>query len=174
MNSRILRAIEWIVAIMPLSSLGLVRRAEITCQLIQGKGLGAASVEAEAAAVVPLLPERDAVVFDVGAHKGRWARALLARAEARISRVYAFEPSSANLEHLAAIRGVEVVAAAVGDREGSATLYSNEPGASLGSLYQRRLHHLGATHTPQEVVRVVTLDDGMTVHNAMLDRDFLP
>ena len=158
MNPRILRPIEWIGAIVPLSTLGLMRRAEIACQLIQGKGLGAASVAAEVAAIVPLLPARGAVVFDVGAHKGRWTRALLARAEARVSCVYAFEPSSANLEYLAAIRGVEVVAAAVGGRDGSGMLYSNEPGASLGSLYQRRLDHLRATHTPQEVVRVITLD----------------
>ncbi len=158
MNPRILRTLERITTIMPLSSLGLMRRAEIVCQLMQGKGLGAANLEAEAAAIVPLLPERGAVVLDVGAHKGRWTRALLACAETRISRLFAFEPSTASLEHLAGIGGVEVVAAAVSDRDGSAMLYSTEPGASLGSLYQRRLDHLGATHTPQEIVRLVTLD----------------
>ena len=71
-------------------------------QRAQGKGFGAKSHKIEVRAALPFLPKTDAVVFDAGANRGLWARALLAAAGSRVGRLYCFEPSRYNHPLIAA------------------------------------------------------------------------
>jgi FkbM family methyltransferase len=104
--------------------------------------------------IAPLLrfypTQRDLVVFDIGAHKGFWTRALLDRFGERIGHVYLFEPSRENVRELtnrednfaglepADFRRLSIERCAMGGRSGTATLYTNEDGSPLASLYPHR------------------------------------
>ncbi len=137
--------------------------AERFFKLVQGKGGGGRTARSEARAVAPLLPQEGGVVFDLGAHRGKWTQALLECAGERVARLYAFEPSPANVRRLrdAFQRGpVEVVEAAVGSGGARATLYSGHSGSDMASLKIR-------TDVPQhmrEQVDVVALDEFAAEH----------
>ena len=97
------------------------------------------------------------VVFDVGANVGRYSLAVLKRLPG--ARLYAFEPSSAfdTLERTLGRRAA-TFKIALGADEGDRTLYSDEPGSELGSLYRRDLHRVGVKFGETETVRVRRLD----------------
>jgi FkbM family methyltransferase len=110
-------------------------------------------------------------VFDIGANRGLWTRALLEAAGRRVARVWMFEPSVANqsvLNEIVEARGgqmtgsnaaiVRLVAAAVSDKHETAPLYSDAAGSGLASLHRRRLDHFGVVHREREEVRTLTLD----------------
>lgn len=90
-------------------------------------------------------------VFDVGAHKGLWTRALLNVFGGRVARVFLFDPSPENYLELtdkhdsfAGLYGGEsarlfVRRCAIGRASGSATFYTNADGSPLGSLYPHAL-----------------------------------
>jgi len=110
----------------------------------------------------PLIPA-DAVVLDVGAHAGQYAK-LFARL-ARGGKVYAIEPQSYARRILSAairlnrLRNVEILPLAVGSAPGTATL--TIPIKASGS-YGFGLAHLGphrrAGSVETETVEVTTLD----------------
>ena len=103
------------------------------------------------------LPARP-VVFDVGAHHGDYAAAVLARRPG--ARVYCFEPSEhafAELERRVGGR-VELRPFALGDRQGAGTLHADRPGSEMTSLYQRDLGGAGPSFTAGERVEIRTLD----------------
>ncbi|HYL34111.1 MAG TPA: FkbM family methyltransferase [Stellaceae bacterium] len=112
--------------------------------------------------LAPLIPE-DAVVLDVGAHAGQYAK-LFARL-ARRGRVYAIEPQSYARRILRTaicfnrLRNVEILPLALGATPGTATL--TIPVKASGS-YGFGLAHLGphtrAGSTETESVEVTTLD----------------
>lgn len=101
--------------------------------------------------ILPLLrffPEQTGLrVFDIGANKGLWTRALLDVFGDRIAHVDLFDPSPENYaeltnrkDNLAGMTEGEferssVWHCAMGSRPGRATLYTNEEGSPLGSLY---------------------------------------
>jgi FkbM family methyltransferase len=136
------------------------QRAETLCRRVQGKGWNGGSVRAEVRAILSLLPASDAVVLDVGAHRGEWTRALLELAASRINKIWAFEPGSANLEALSTLPRdkVEVVTQAVSNTLGSAQLIADAPGSQLASLHRRRLDHFGLTVSELGTVSTITLD----------------
>lgn len=139
-------------------------------KVLQGKGWGAFTIKSEVRAILPLLPNKRAVVLDVGAHMGLWTRELLATAADRIECIYAFEPSDAHLAQLKQIKwsGLEIVQAAVGKESGRAIMYSNQVGSCLASLHARH----DVAQELREDVRIVSLDDFAKEH--ALDRiDFL-
>jgi FkbM family methyltransferase len=126
-------------------------------KVLQGKSWGTATIDSEVRAILPLLPPERAVVFDVGANRGYWTRTLLALAEARVERVYAFEPCEVHRAELERIRwsGFELVPAALGKESGTAVIHSDVAGAGWASLHPR-------TDVPQEIreeVPVVSLDE---------------
>lgn len=126
----------------------------------QGKGAGGHSIDAEVNDAVTLLPTSEAVVFDVGANKGLWSRALLKQGGARVARVFAFEPSRHNWPDIEAIADprLSLIKMAVSDQIGEAELFSDAPGSGLASLSQRNLDHVGLEMAGQEVVALTTLD----------------
>ncbi len=158
--------------------LKLLELGEKRCQQWQGKGFGGQkSLIAEVRAVIAHLPERNAIVFDVGANRGDWTRELLSRAGPRIGKVYCFEPSAfhdAALRSLADDR-VVVVKQGIADAAGRMTLYAERDGSALASLVRRDLAHAKITFGPVEAVDVTTIDQAIetygidVVHFAKLD-----
>jgi len=113
--------------------------------------------------VIDLLHEvhRPLVVFDVGAHTGRYAHHAAGRLGAR-ARIYCFEPSAEAFTQLARscdqdqrIRSFNV---GFGDKDEMATLFANADGSEIGSVFNRRLDHFGVRMTHTESVRLRTLD----------------
>jgi FkbM family methyltransferase len=96
-------------------------------------------------------------VVDVGANSGSWA--LAAQEAWPQATVHAFEPSTAMFDELSArVPGAVRVQAALGDREGEATLYAVPGLSGLSSLHDRDLGAHGMTMTGLETVTVLTLD----------------
>lgn len=141
-----------------MKTLGFGERA---FQWAQGKGYGAATLRKEVASALPFLPSSDAVVFDIGANHGDWAREMLRQAGARISKLYAFEPSTYNHRRILEISDPRVVLVpkAVSNSSVNAILHYDEPGSGLASLTKRRLDHFGITMGMSEKVAALKLDD---------------
>jgi len=136
-----------------------LRRLERIVQRLQGKGFHDPSLESEIWMAQQFLPPSGGIVFDVGAHRGDWTRALL-RAAPGLAAVHCFEPSAANWAEIDAIadRRVRLVRAAVAERAGEAVLYATEPGSVLASLTQRDLSHIGLGFAHTERVVTLSLD----------------
>ncbi|HEY0350590.1 MAG TPA: FkbM family methyltransferase [Gemmatimonadales bacterium] len=103
-------------------------------------------------------------VFDIGANIGYYT-ALAAAAVGEHGRVYAFEPDPRNLEVLrrnsAQARGapIIVVPAAVGERDGTSSLFLNPADSSINSLARANADVLGSGNSAHDVtVPAVTLD----------------
>jgi FkbM family methyltransferase len=137
-------------------------KLERQAQLAQGKGWGSETVSQEVAAIRELLgaaADGPLVVVDVGANMGAWTReALRALPQAT---VHAFEPSEAAFAALSsafeAEPRVSLHRLALGDSNGQATLYTNDPGSGIASLTKRRLDHIGVEMSEEEKISVRTL-----------------
>ena len=91
--------------------------------------------------------QRNLTVLDIGANKGQWTRALLDVFGDRVARVHMFDPSPENYRELSnredSLAGlgpeeserITAHASAMGRTPGMATLYTNDDGSPLGSLY---------------------------------------
>lgn len=135
---------------------GIERRA----QKFQGKGAGGHSITAEVAEASRFLPAGGATVFDVGANKGLWSRAMLAAAGPHLERLVAFEPSRHNWAAIEEITDprFSLCRKALGLREGVSELFMDAPGSGLASLTRRNLDHHGLTMASAETVETTTLD----------------
>lgn len=87
------------------------------------------------------------VVIDIGANKGLWTKALLDTFPGRVRQVHLFDPSPENCWELrnrddnlvfaeADFPLLEIHECAMGDEPGTATLFTNEDGSPLASLYE--------------------------------------
>jgi FkbM family methyltransferase len=105
------------------------------------------------------LPARP-IIFDVGANVGAYTKILLEAIESPI--IHCFEPSPAAFEqlekHLGKAPGVHLHNLGLGAEESTLTLYTDEPGSAMGSLYRRRLDHYGISMYPLEQVQIARLD----------------
>ncbi len=126
----------------------------------QGKGFGAKSIKHEVRAALPFLPSLNAVVFDIGANKGLWAKEMLRVAGTRLGTLYCVEPSRHNFAVLEAIPDPRVVLlkTALSDKPGEETLYFDREGSGIASLANRRLDFHGVSMEGRETVAVTTLD----------------
>ncbi|HKD20621.1 MAG TPA: FkbM family methyltransferase [Rhizomicrobium sp.] len=126
----------------------------------QGKGFGAKSIKHEVRAALPFLPQTGAVVFDIGANKGLWAKEMLRVAGPRLARLYCVEPSRHNFAAIEALGDprVSLLKTALSDKAGEQTLYSDREGSGIASLADRRLDYHGVTMGVHETVPVTTLD----------------
>jgi len=108
-----------------------------------------------------LLGARPALVFDVGANLGAFTTAAL-EALGPTARVVAFEPSPQTFrlltEALGGRAGVELHNLGLGEQPGQLSLYSDEIGSGMASLYQRNLDAQGRTLNLVEQVNITTLD----------------
>jgi FkbM family methyltransferase len=144
----------------------LLRRAESRILRWQGKGYGGSSLADEVRAALAFIPAQGAVLFDVGAHKGEWTRAVLSERPG-VAAVHAFEPSAHLWPVIETIGDprVNLVKQAASDREGDATLYTCAPGSPLASLALRRLDHMGIVFDQTETVETVMLDRFIERHD---------
>jgi FkbM family methyltransferase len=102
---------------------------------------------------------RRPVIFDVGANVGVYARAVLARLDGRAD-LYCFEPSPQAFDELGRSVGerAQLFKLALGNRNCRASLYFDEPGSPISSLFERHLHP-GKQAPNFETVEVRRLDD---------------
>jgi FkbM family methyltransferase len=147
----------------------LAPQIEQLASLIQGKGYGASTIEQENKLVRGLLKREMALAVDMGGNVGDYSAELRRNSES--AEIHIFEPSAVNVDRLS-LRfrdddKVKVVACAVSDATGSATLFSNELGSGLGSLSQRRLEHLGIEFKIEERINTLRFED---YWNTQLDR----
>lgn len=122
-----------------------------------GKGHGTKTVAAEVKGIERLLGRSDLrLCVDIGANVGNYSAELLRRFPN--AEVWAFEPSSTNIEKLAErFEGksrFHLEPVAVGEEDGEATLFADSPGSGLGSLSKRDLSYLGLDFDYRETIRV--------------------
>ncbi len=131
---------------------------EIGAQILQGKGSGTGwDCDAEFRAASRYVSE-GAVVFDVGANKGEWTKAILSLGP---KMVYMFEPQQSCVD--AYLRPMEsnrckVIQSAVGEQEGESAFYSPCENAGNASIYNRRDSYFAGQDFRRSNVRVSTLD----------------
>jgi len=111
---------------------------------------------------------RGGAVIDAGANKGDWSRLFL-ECQPGIEKLIIVEPQGV---HQSALRSlseansrIAIEQVAVGAAPGQLTLYADNEGSSLASLYERDLTHVGAAMMHQEVVQVKTLDQLAEKHS---------
>lgn len=120
------------------------RFAELGSQIVQGKGYGSGwGLDGEVTAVLRFL-DSGATIFDVGANRGEWSLAVMRRlapAGPARPRLFLFEPQAScrpYLEPIVSKFSAKLVAAAVGDHRGTATLYTNCDASGVATLHPRR------------------------------------
>lgn len=140
----------------------LTRLMEAYLAFIQGKGSGAGwDIDAEVRVAISRLSRPNAVVFDVGAHRGEWSVHLLqALGSTTECRLFLLEPLPFCQNALRSLNlpGSTLIEAAVGDREGFTTLYSPDDWSPVASLHPRRDSYLQHYTFAKDSVRVVTID----------------
>jgi FkbM family methyltransferase len=107
-----------------------------------------------------LYKHRTFTVFDVGANVGEYSAEVL-KVFGNSVNVYAFEPSSLTFKELKANlegTGVKVYNFGLSDRNETRGLYVNGIGFG-GTVYQRRLDHLGVKLSKLEDINLRSLDD---------------
>jgi FkbM family methyltransferase len=109
-----------------------------------------------------LIGEGHPTVFDVGANVGTYSEEIYNAFRGDVL-LHAFEPSPTAYAQLSARMGgrpgVHLHAVGLGARDEPLTLYANEPGSGLSSVYHRRLDHLAIPMDKTEEIRVRPLDD---------------
>lgn len=126
--------------------------------LMRGIGCGADVANSGEQAVFGLL-NPGAIVFDVGANIGEYARTCLALVPNVC--LHSFEPSRKTFEILEKnLRNTptKLNNFGLGEREARLTLYSPEEGSALASLSKRKLDHFGIQMNREETVHIRALD----------------
>jgi FkbM family methyltransferase len=138
-------------------------KIEAKAQFFQGKGWGAATTEAEVAAIRQLLSNHDfskVVAVDVGANVGDWTSSFSQNFPE--CQVIAFEPSSSAFKILNSRfqgnRNIRCVNLGLSDRNEDVVLYSDSEASGLSSLHKRRLDHFSIKFNEMESITVSTLD----------------
>ena len=133
-------------------------------KILQGKGMGANSIEIEVDSAAKFLKSfkiDNPVVFDVGANIGGYTEAFLNTMPN--SSVFAFEPSSSAQKSLKTrFNGqtkVEIIPIALGKENSRLNLYSDRSESGLASLTKRRVQHFGIEMNYIESVQCRKLDD---------------
>ncbi len=141
----------------------ILSKIEEQSQLYQGKGWGAATTDAEVAAIAFLIRQKGISSFkalDVGANIGNWTHAFIQ--ELQGIEVVAFEPGRATFEELSGrmqnLPNVQCVNLGLSDSNAEVVLFSDAEISGLSSLHKRRLVHFEIQFDKKELISVVTLD----------------
>ena len=131
--------------------------------------------------IKPWLDGRAAITaLDIGANKGFWAKALLTMCGDNVRHIHLVDPSPENCKELARREGslltfdpadcdkMSVHAFAMGAKTGRATLYTNEDGSPLASLYPHALNGYGISHL-SDIDLTVPIDVAVTTVDTLLD-----
>jgi FkbM family methyltransferase len=135
--------------------------SETGAALLQGKGAGSGwDLNAEITAATAFIRD-GATVFDVGANKGEWSRAI--RERVANLRLYLFEPQKACAPFLE-IDGAILTQAAVGETDGRAVLHSPGDTAGNASLHARKDTYFQHQSFTSSEVELVSIDSFMASH----------
>lgn len=163
MGSLILKVIRGLVRLIAKLHPKLPQILELDLKHVQGKGIGAGSVELEAKSALEFLKSlgiEKPIVIDVGANNGNYSEEVLKLNS--YARIFAFEPSQKAREFLGQKfkddSRVKIISSALGKTESKKTLWSDVAGSGLASLTKRRLEHFGIEFNHSEEVEVTTLD----------------
>jgi len=156
--------------VMMLSSFAkAIRLLESYTAFVQGKGAGAGwDMQTEAAIAVLDVRRSDAVIFDIGAHQGKWSQQILqALGMSHRCRIYQFEPLPFNQAKLRSLNlpRTTLVEAAVSDKPGVGTIYTPDAWSPVASLYSRRDSYLQQYRFIEKKVNIVTIDEIMDDFN---------
>ena len=127
-------------------------------------------------AIRQMITSPTAVLFDVGANQGVFAKNLITAWRGLTYQLYAFEPSAKTFailqRELPELPYVHLINKGLGVEPGKVELYSDKEGSGLASVYPRDLSHHRIDFSSQEVIELTTLDLFCDQHK--IDRiDFL-
>lgn len=104
-----------------------------------------------------------AILFDVGANQGVFAKNLIRTWQGLNYRLYAFEPSAKTFtilqNQVADLPYVQLINKGLGETPGRVNLYSDKEGSGLASVYPRDLSHHRIDFSSTETIELTTLDD---------------
>lgn len=131
----------------------------------QGFVHGSYNLADEVALAIAMLPSEEGTVIDGGANAGNWSSALLnSSGDKKLKKVVMVEPNEDHatthellqkeFPHLISTEWV-----ALGSEPSTMTLYSNQEGSSLASLYDREISHHGIQLARSQTVQVEKLTD---------------
>jgi FkbM family methyltransferase len=123
------------------------------------------------------------IAFDVGANKGFWSAAFLREYPGRVEHIYMIEQSPENFRELTNTADslmfteqesklVSAYPYAVGDTPGMATLYTNDDGSPLASLFEHKLN--GYSHEALRIDLGQSILVPMDTIDAFMQRQKLP
>lgn len=119
-------------------------------------------------------PENNLILFDVGANIGLYTK-LLKEQFNENAKIYSFEPSNQTFKTLqsnVSATNVSLSNFGFGEIETNLTLYSNQEGSGLASVYNRRLDHFGIDLNLKEEIKLRTID-AFCEENEISTIDFL-
>lgn len=103
------------------------------------------------------------ILFDVGANLGAYTKLALAVFSSLSIEIFSFEPSPFTFEKLKEKIGdrnnVKIFNIGLGCYNGEMSLFQDERGSGIASLYNRRLEHFNIQLMEKEKVKIETLDD---------------
>ena len=137
------------------------RLLELSCayfNCLLGKGAGTGWDKGEEIAAARLIKRKDPVMLDIGANRGAWTTEVR-RLTGGQGRWLLVEPAPECCVQLRKLAEVEVIEAAVGERSGTATLYSPGDQNGLASLHERHDSLARGQHFIGREVRVTTIDE---------------
>jgi FkbM family methyltransferase len=141
----------------------LISLSESYLAYIQGKGSGTGwDIQDEASVAASYIHRQDPILFDVGAHHGKWsAEVLRLMGSDNKCQVFQFEPLKYNQEKLRSLDlpRATIIEAAVSDKPGKATFWAPDAWSPVASLYKRRDSQLQQYDFAPEEVIVVTIDE---------------
>ena len=109
-----------------------------------------------------MITSPSAILFDVGANRGAFAKNLIRAWQGMNYELYAFEPSLKTFEFLKEALPdhtyVHLVNKGLGERSETVKLYSNAEGSGLASVYPRDLSHHQIDFSGSETIELTTLD----------------
>ena len=109
-----------------------------------------------------LRPEKDIVVFDVGANLGEFSNEAVQFFKGQNLQVFTFEPSLKTYQKLndnlndARIKTFNI---GLGNKNETVTLYKSDELAGSNSIYNRRMEHLDVKMDLKEEIKIEKLDD---------------
>lgn len=113
-------------------------------------------------AIRQMVTSPTAVLFDVGANQGVFAKHLIRAWQGLNYRLYAFEPSVTTFgilqNQVVDLPYVKLVNKGMSDKPGRVDLYFDKEGSGLASLYPRDLAHYRIDFSSKETVEMTTLD----------------
>lgn len=149
-----------IINLMP-SSILVILEDKIWFSL--GKGSGAGATEFEAKIVAQFIKSHElsrVVALDVGANLGNWTAALLNQVPG--IKIIAFEPSAETYSKLynrfKDNTAVNCINQALGDHDGTVSLFSDTNSSNLASLTKRRVDHFDLEFSIEEKFTISKLD----------------